>query len=164
MFSSLMLASLLFIPAVVFAQQTGSPEPQPDPPDTSFIERKTENLTEADTIAVDWSIDPVMEIPGVFRITISAPEEWTKAYLLVNGNPVTMITPNLLQSQNSQRREDLEHVETNSDKKVELDALRNSIPLGQEKGCFLWNFGPTGKPANVKILIQTSDGKVGIGN
>lgn len=141
--------------------------PQPtkvEVPPPSFLEKELADNASRKKVEVVWSATPVIGAPGVYKIAISAPAKWKKAFLVIGGKSITMITPQSAKEQNTSRRKGLTNLPVKGKKAAEVDGLRKAVPQSEDARTFLWNFGAAGKPADLKLLVYATNGQIGVGN
>jgi hypothetical protein len=160
------LAAWQMTGAAVQAQEepTTPPPSEVEVPAPSFLEKALAENGSRPQVAVVWSATPVAGAPGVYKIAISAPAKWEKAFLVIDGKAITLITPQSAKEQNASRRKGLAHLPVKGKKAVEVEGLGKAVPQADEARAFLWNFGAAGKPADVKLLVYTANGQIGVGN
>lgn len=128
-------------------------------PEPSFIVQALSSQGSKKRVSVSWSAHPVPGLAGIHKVVISSPSQWEKAFLVVEGRPVALFTPEMLRKQNKERREKLDQAQSSS----KVNAVRGAVSVAEESRGFLWNFGERGKPSDLNIVVYTANGSIGVG-
>jgi hypothetical protein len=140
--------------------------PKVDEPEEqkSFIQMEMEKAKITEAGQASFTIHPVDGALGIYCVEIVSPKNWKRAHLIVDGRSICMVTPEIIKSQNKTRRQGLSNLKADEDTKVRVKALNTAVSPGKESKCFLWDFGVSGVPPDLRILVHTAGNEIAVGS